>query len=122
MKIDFNSEKPIFVQIAEGIEDSILSGAFSEKGQIPSITELSVSYNINPATANKGINLLVDRGIVFKKRGVGMFVNEGAVDILQQERKDKFFEHYISGLIQEARRLNLTSKDICEMIERGFDK
>ena len=70
MELDFNSEKPIFQQIAEGLEDGILSGAFPEEGQIPSITEFSVLYKINPATALKGINLLVEEGVVYKKRGV----------------------------------------------------
>ena len=78
MELDLGSEKPIFQQIAEGIEDAILSGAFPEEGQIPSITEFSVQYKINPATALKGINLLVDQGLVYKKRGVGMFVAQGA--------------------------------------------
>lgn len=70
MQINMNSEKPIFLQIAEGIEDGILTGAFPEEGQIPSITEFSVNYKINPATALKGINLLVDENIIFKKRGL----------------------------------------------------
>ena len=78
MELDFNGEKPIFQQIAEGLEDGILLGAFPEEGQIPSITEFSVLYKINPATALKGINLLVEEGVVYKKRGVGMFVAQGA--------------------------------------------
>ena len=77
MQINFDSDKPIFIQIAEGIEDAILTGAFEEESQIPSITEFSVTYKINPATALKGINILVDSGIIYKKRGVGMFVEKG---------------------------------------------
>ena len=90
MELDFNSEKPIFQQIAEGLEDSILSGAFPEESQIPSITEFSVLYKINPATALKGINLLVDAGVVYKKRGVGMFVAQGAVEALRAKRREGF--------------------------------
>ncbi|HEX3021383.1 MAG TPA: GntR family transcriptional regulator [Lachnospiraceae bacterium] len=120
MKIDFNSDRPIFLQIAEGIEDAILSGAFLEESQIPSITEFSVQYKINPATALKGINILVDGGIIYKKRGLGMFVATGAVDKLRQSRKEQFFDNYILSLIAEAKRLNLTSAEIKTMIERGF--
>lgn len=69
MQINFEDERPIFVQIADGIEDAILTGAFEESGQIPSITELSVSYKINPATALKGISILVDEGVYFLKSG-----------------------------------------------------
>lgn len=120
MKINFDDEKPIFIQIAEGIEDAILTGAFSEESQIPSITEFSVNYKINPATALKGINILVEDQVVYKKRGVGMFVAAGAIKQLQRKRKDQFYGHYIEVLIQEAKRLGLSSTEIIEMVERGF--
>ena len=64
-------DRPIFQQIAEQLEEAILSGAYPEESQVPSITEYSVQYRINPATALKGINLLVDAGLLYKKRGVG---------------------------------------------------
>lgn len=122
MKLDFDSGKPIFLQIAEGIEDAILSGAFPEESQIPSITELSASYKINPATALKGINRLVDEDIVYKKRGVGMFVNSGATEKLQQKRKNQFYDNYISKMVEEARRLGLSAEDVKFLIERGFEE
>lgn len=120
MKLDLDQEKPIFIQIAEGIEDGILTGAFLEESQIPSITEFSVTYKINPATALKGINLLVDEAVVFKKRGVGMFVAKGAIDRLKKKRQDQFYDNYIGRLVDEAKRLNITSDEIIAMIERGF--
>ena len=120
--INFESEMPIFLQIAEGLEDAILAGAFPEESQIPSITEFSVSLKINPATALKGINILVDEGILYKKRGIGMFVATGASAKLMQKRKEQFYENYVSGLVQEAKRLGLTESEIKVMIERGFGK
>ena len=108
MKLNFDDEKPVFLQIAEGMEDAILTGVFQEESQIPSTTELSVTYKINPATALKGINLLVDAGIVYKKRGVGMFVAEGAVRKLRQKRKDQFYENFVSRLVEEAKKLEIT--------------
>lgn len=122
MNIDFESDKPIFVQIAEWLEDAILSNAFEEESQISSITEISVMCKINPATALKGINMLVDNEIVYKKRGLGMFVKEGAVKKLMKERKNKFYESYIAVLLDEAKKLNLNKEDIMEMIERGYEK
>lgn len=122
MKIDLVNEKPIFIQIAEGIEDGILTGAFPEESQIPSITEFSVNYKINPATALKGINLLVDENIIFKKRGVGMFVTKGAVIQLKKKRQEQFYDNYISKLIEEAKRLGISGDDIIAMVERGFSK
>ena len=120
MKIDFEDERPIFLQIAEQIEDGILSGAFPEETQIPSTTEISINYKINPATALKGINLLVDGGIVYKKRGLGMFVTTGAVKMIRGKRKEEFFENYITKLAGEAKKLGLTQEEIVSMIERGF--
>lgn len=120
MNLELDQEKPIFIQISERIEDGILTGGFPEGSQIPSITEFSVNYKINPATALKGINLLVDEGIIFKKRGVGMFVSEGAVKKLREKRQNQFYDNYIGTLIEEAKRLGISSDEIILMIERGF--
>ncbi|MDO4552023.1 MAG: GntR family transcriptional regulator [Bacillota bacterium] len=122
MVISFDSQQPIFQQIADGIEDAILAGAFEEEAQIPSITELSVNYKINPATALKGINLLVDSGLVYKKRGLGMFVAPGAVERLKEIRRARFFDSFVRSLIEEAERLGLSKGELWEMIERGFEK
>lgn len=122
MNISFNTERPIFIQIAEGIEDAILSGAFIEEGQIPSITEFSVNYRINPATALKGINILVEEGIIYKKRGVGMFVTNGAVEQLKGKRKEQFFDNFVKNLVEEARRLGISKDEVVLLLERGYIK
>ena len=122
MKIDFNGDKPIYIQLAEGIEDAILSGAYEEETQIPSTTEISVNYKINPATALKGINLLVDEEIVYKKRGLGMFVSTNAKEKILDKRKITFLDSYITSLISEAKKLSISKDDIIKMLERGFDK
>jgi len=122
MPLKFDDERPIFIQVSEWIEDAILSGAFPEESQIPSITEFSVTCKINPATALKGINLLVNKDIIYKKRGLGMFVATGAIDKLREERKEHFYKNFIENLITEAKRLNLSESDIKSMIERGFEK
>jgi len=120
--VDFNSERPLFLQIAEGIEAAILSGAIEEEAQIPSTTEISVTLKINPATALKGINLLVDQGIVYKKRGLGMFVAKGAVEALQKKRTSSFYDEYVIRLVEEAKKLHLHKEQIIEMIEKGFER
>jgi len=120
MLFHYNNETPIYLQLAEHIRDAILSGAFPEGGQIPSTTEISVSDKINPATALKGVTLLVEEGILYKKRGLGMFVSEGAAEMIAAKKKEKFFEDYIIRLVDAARKLKLSSQDIVAMIERGF--
>ena len=120
MKIDFGSQTPIFLQLSQGLEDEILSGVYREGEQIPSITELAASYEINPATALKGINLLVDAGIVYKKRGIGMFVSQGALQLLKEKRQDEFFQQYVLPMVQEAKRLSIQPETLRDWIERGF--
>jgi len=122
MIIDFTSEKPIYIQLAEAIEDNILKGIFEEEAQIISTTEISVNFKINPATAGKGINLLVDDGILYKKRGVGMFVCTGAKDKVLQKRKESFYSTFIYSLLEEASKLNICKDDVIRMIERGTAK
>ncbi len=121
-KVDLNNEKPIFMQIAEGLEDAVLSGALPEGGQLPSITELSVQYTINPATALKGINLLVDQGVAYKKRGVGMFVAEGARAILQKKRQGEFTARFAAPMAAEAKRLGISREGLLGLVAEEFDK
>jgi GntR family transcriptional regulator len=118
--MNFAEDKSIYLQIAEKIEDAILSGAFEEESQIPSTTEFSVNYKINPATALKGISLLVDDGIVYKKRGLGMFVCPGAKEVILSKREKDFFDRFIRTLLNEAKKLSMSKADIIAMIERGY--
>ena len=121
MHIDTNNlEKPIFLQIAEQIEDSIFTGVYGEEERIPSTNEISALLNINPHTVLKGVNLLVEEDILYKKRGLGMFVKEGAREKIRNKRKNAFFEQYIERLIQEAGKLQMTKEQVIELIERGY--
>lgn len=113
---------PIFAKIAEGIKDRILSGELKEGEQLPSTTQLSKEVGINIATVNKGINVLVAEGVVFKKRGIGMFVQEGAVDKLLEERRKTFRERYIEATLQEARRLRYTVQELQEMVVEFYGR
>lgn len=117
MLIDFNSEKPIYLQLAEAIEDNILKGIFQEETQIISTTEISVKYKINPATAGKGVNVLVDEGIEYKKRGVGMFVSTGARERILKKRRKNFLQDFILPLMDEAFKLGISKEEIIGMIE-----
>mgnify|MGYP001409947790 CR=1 FL=1 len=119
LRLDLASEKPIYLQLAEAIEDDILKGIFEEESQVASTTELAVTLRINPATAGKGLNLLVDEGILYKKRGVGMFVSVGARETILRKRKEGFYQSFVVKLLDEARKLNISVEEIITMIERG---
>ena len=120
MQFNFESDTPIYIQVAEQIKDAILSGAFPEETQIPSTTEVSVTYKINPATAQRGVTLLVDAGILYKKRGVGIFVQKGAAEKILNQRKDAFYNGYIIRLLEEAKKLHISRQEIIRMIEEGI--
>lgn len=117
----FQEERPIYLRIAEQLEEGILSGTYPEESRIPSITDYSVNYKINPATALKGINLLVDDGLLYKKRGLGMFVSTGAKEKLLCRRRELFYSEYIEKLFTEAKHLGLTTAELKDMIERGLE-
>ena len=118
--MQFQAEKPIFLQLAEQLEAGILSGAYPEGSQVPSITEFAATYKINPATALKGINLLVNDGLLYKKRGIGMFVAEGARETLRKRRSEDFYHDYVETLVREAKNLGLTLDQLIDLIRRGF--
>lgn len=111
-----DESRPIFVQIAELIENEIISGALAEETQVPSTNEFAAFHRINPATAGKGVNLLVDEGILYKKRGIGMFVAEGARDRLVAKRREEFRHDYVRPLVTEAGKLGIGTAQLVEMI------
>lgn len=125
MSQSFHDKKPIFLQIKEKIEDQIVNGQLKEHDQIPSTTQMVHFYKVNHLTVSKGMNLLADEEIIYKKRGVGMFVADGAKEKLMKARKSVFADDYILPMIQEAEKLGLTDKDMFSMIEelkgRGSD-
>lgn len=114
--------RPIFVQVAESLESQILSGDLPEGAQVPSINELAAFLRINPATALKGVNLLVEQGTLYKRRGIGMFVAEGAHERLMAHRRAEFSDTHVAPLVQRARSLGLSTQDVQHMIAKEMDQ
>ncbi len=114
----FNDDRSIYLQIRQMIETDILRGILLEEERVPSTNELAKLYTINPATAAKGINLLTESGILYKKRGIGMFVAAGAVEKIRSRRKQEFYEQQFKELLQEAKRLGIERRELIEQIEK----
>lgn len=108
--------RALFVQIAESVEDSIVDGSLGDDDRAPSTNELAAFYRINPATAAKGVNMLVDKGILVKRRGIGMFVAPGARQRLLAERRAAFGDRFIQPLLDEARTLGLGPDDLAALV------
>ncbi|WP_414942133.1 GntR family transcriptional regulator [Amycolatopsis sp. cmx-11-51] len=107
---------PLFVQIAEQIADDIAEGSLAEGERVPSTNELAAFYRINPATAAKGINVLADDGLLEKRRGIGMFVADGAREKLLTDRRKRFAEQYLEPMLVEARRLGINDETLISLI------
>ncbi len=108
---------PIFRQIAAQIENAIVDGSLAEETQAPSSNELAAFHRINPATAAKGLNQLVADGVLYKRRGVGMFVATGVREQLLKRRRSEFADQYIHPLMTEARKLGINARDLAAMID-----
>ncbi|EGO9131031.1 GntR family transcriptional regulator [Enterococcus faecalis] len=121
MEFNFSVEKPLFQQVADQIAEGIFNGAYLEGEQIPSTTEISKSYQINPATVLKGMNLLVERQLIEKKRGIGMFVLPGAQERVRSARKEEFLNKEVLEVVAEAKKLGITAEQLKQLIERGYD-
>ncbi len=119
MEFLIDDSRPIFMQIAGRLEDEIINEILLEEAPVPSTNQLASFYQINPATAAKGVNVLVDQGILYKKRGVGMFVATGARAKLLEKRREQFFQQYVVTMIQEARKLGIAIEELVAMIEKG---
>lgn len=114
--LDFNSDKSIYVQIAEIIENDIILGNLKEEEQAPSTNQFAKIYQINPATARKGLNILVEEGILYKKRGIGMFIAKGAKGVIVKKRQSSFLNETLPEVIKEASRLDITMDQLIQHI------
>ncbi|MFV0252844.1 MAG: GntR family transcriptional regulator [Beutenbergiaceae bacterium] len=115
--------RPLFLQIAESVEDAIVDGSLVEDTQAPSTNELAAFHRINPATAAKGVAMLTDKGVLLKRRGIGMFVAPGARDLLLGERRAAFAERFLDPLLAEAAKIGLGPDDLSRLLnERAHPK
>ena len=117
MSYQFNDKDPIYIQIKKRLEDQIVNQELTENDQIPSTTEMVNFYQVNHITVSKGVNLLVDEGIIYKKRGIGMFVAEGAREKLLEKRRGDFIDRYIVPMLKEADKLDIDTEELKEMIK-----
>ncbi len=110
------STLPIYMEIANFLENEILIGNLKTDDRVPSTNEFSQIMNVNPATAGKGLTLLVEDGILYKKRGLGMFVSSGAQEKIRQKRKREFFEDTIPDLLREMKKLGIGVEELVEIL------
>ena len=109
--------RPLFVQIAEEIASAVVVGTYPEVNQVPCSNEQAAVHRIKPAPAAKGLNQLVSEGVLYKRRGIGMFVAEGARTRLLESRREDFARQYIAPLVIEARKIGIDAEQLKKMID-----
>lgn len=114
----FDDRSPIYQQIADGIKNDIVSGVLKEEEQVMSTNQYAAFYRINPATAAKGFQLLTDEGILYKKRGIGMFVSPQARERLLEQRRERFFEEVVDKMAAEAKQIGIPVGEIVRRLEQ----
>ena len=112
----FDDATPIYLQIAEEIRAQILSGELAEGARLISTTEYATRYRINPATANKAVALLVDEGLVVKRRGIGMFVVEGALADLRRSRRAAYTDDVLHPALDTGLALGLDDAELRDAV------
>lgn len=120
MYFKFDDEKPLYLQIVQQIEDAILQGIFQPGEQIPSTTEISKDYRINPATVLKGMNILVSKNLIEKKRGLGMFVTEDSQTEILESRQTNFYADHVLDTVKCAQELNISLEELQNLIKKGY--
>lgn len=112
----FADEKPIYRQIVERIERDVLTGVLGADEQVMSTNEYASFFRINPATAGKAFRELVDRGVLYKRRGIGMFVAADAKTLLEKEHQTRFVDALVVPLVAEARAIGMSVEDIVDAV------
>jgi len=115
------NEKPIFLKLMDIVEDGIISGVYKAGDLVISSTQICKLYNVNPATAMRALSELGDGGILVKDRGVGMRVTEGAIKIISTRRKAVFMDSLLDGIVDEAKKLNISKNELVELIEQKYE-
>jgi len=120
MTIHFDQTKPIYLQVAQMIRDSVISGDLPEDSSIPSVRRISVDQGLNPQTVLNATHALVDEGILEKRRGVGIFVKRGARELLRQRELNQLQQHEVPEMVTRARLLGLTVKETVQLVRDNF--
>lgn len=120
--LDYKSTTPLYMQIANWLETEILKGNFSVDEKVYSQYKLAEVFQINPATAARGLALLTEEGILYDRRGLGKFVTKEAVQIIREKRKRTILQQSVATLIKEAIYLQIDEDSLVDIIRKAYRK
>lgn len=113
-------KSPIYIQIGEWLENQIIDGELEADEKVYSQYQLAEIFNVNPATAGKGITILFEENLLYKKRGLGMFVEASAKEKILEKRRTYFLHEKIEKLVVEAKRLNVSEQQLINMMKKLY--
>jgi len=115
--MNFDQKTPIYQQLAESIRQDILSGALKEEAAIPSVRQISVEYGLNPQTVLNATQLLIQEGLLEKRRGLGLFVQKQARKQLNRSAGERFRNETVKALVDQAKLLSISREDLIKLIQ-----
>lgn len=121
MDPNWNDNQPIYRQLRDKVVAMILEGALKDGDSLPSVRSVAADYQLNPLTVMKGYQELVDENLVEKRRGLGMFVREGACDKLMYNERDRFVQEEWPKIVQVIERLGLDPGELLEAARNQSD-
>lgn len=116
--VNLDSTTPIYIQIAEWLQHEIVAGRLQNDDKVYSQYQLAELFNVNPATAGKGLTILLEEQLLYKKRGLGMFVTPNAKDRILSKRRNETLTKMAQNLVVEAKRLLVSDEELLELIRR----
>ena len=119
MQIQWDDSQPIYLQLRDRVQNMILEGNLVEGEALPSVRTVSAEYQLNPITVSKAYQLLVDDQLAVKKRGLGMFVVDGAKEKLLQQEREVFLTTELPTLLRKLKRLHITKEELLEALDKG---
>ena len=116
MQIQFHDKSPIYRQLADRLREMILEGVYRNGDALPSVRQIASEHRINPITVSKSFQMLVDDGLVEKKRGLGMYVGDGAMEQLLQNEREQFLTEELPAFLERATRLGYSRESLLETL------
>jgi GntR family transcriptional regulator len=122
MDSEWNDSQPIYRQLRDRVVAMILDGLLNEGDPLPSVRSVAAEYRVNPLTVLKAYQQLVAEELVETRRGLGMFVNSGARDLLLKAERQKFLTDRWPAIAATIQRLGITPKELLKAAKRGKEK
>ena len=116
MTVEWNDKQPIYRQLRDLVAQRIMDGTFPEGEAVPSVRQVAADYQINHLTVGKAYQELVDADLLEKRRGLGMFVRQGARSALTRNEKQQFIDEEVPAFLERARVLGMDTRELAELL------